>query len=76
MWAVLGGMPPTPSAQGADSPAELRRIGALRPAGSASVLGLRVNPQVGGGSIGAMSTATATRSSAWRCAIPAHARPS
>ncbi len=44
----------------ADSPGELRRIGELRSPDSASVLGLRVNPQVGGGSIGAMSTATAT----------------
>ncbi|MEU5716985.1 diaminopimelate decarboxylase [Streptomyces sp. NPDC020403] len=44
----------------ADSPGELRRIGELRSPGSASVLGLRVNPQVGSGSIGAMSTATAT----------------
>ncbi|MFF3935275.1 type III PLP-dependent enzyme domain-containing protein [Streptomyces phaeofaciens] len=43
----------------ADNLAELDRIDALRPAGSASVVGLRVNPQVGGGSIGAMSTATA-----------------
>ncbi|WTP82479.1 diaminopimelate decarboxylase [Streptomyces sp. NBC_00178] len=44
----------------ADNLDELRRIDALRPADSASVIGLRVNPQVGGGSIGAMSTATAT----------------
>ncbi|MFF9687678.1 diaminopimelate decarboxylase [Streptomyces sp. NPDC014623] len=44
----------------ADNLGELRRIDALRPAGSTSVVGLRVNPQVGGGSIGAMSTATAT----------------
>ncbi|WP_405691193.1 diaminopimelate decarboxylase [Streptomyces sp. NBC_01185] len=44
----------------ADNLDELRRIDALRPAHSASVVGLRVNPQVGGGSIGAMSTATAT----------------
>jgi diaminopimelate decarboxylase len=47
----------------ADNPQELTRIDALR-AGSAtpsdSPVGLRVNPQVGGGSIGAMSTATAT----------------
>ncbi len=46
----------------ADNPQELARIDAL--AGSASAtrspLGLRVNPQVGGGSIGALSTATAT----------------
>ncbi|GGZ06551.1 diaminopimelate decarboxylase [Streptomyces nitrosporeus] len=44
----------------ADNFAELRRIGELRPPESGSVFGLRVNPQVGGGSIGAMSTATAT----------------
>ncbi|MFH9364524.1 diaminopimelate decarboxylase [Streptomyces anulatus] len=44
----------------ADSLDELRRIDALRNPGSASVLGLRVNPQVGGGSIGPMSTATDT----------------
>ncbi|GAA4065711.1 diaminopimelate decarboxylase [Nonomuraea soli] len=44
----------------ADNLDELRRIDALRPEESASVVGLRVNPQVGTGSIGAMSTATAT----------------
>ncbi|MET9223007.1 MULTISPECIES: diaminopimelate decarboxylase [unclassified Streptomyces] len=46
----------------ADNPQELARIDALRLAGaeSASPVGLRVNPQVGGGTIGAMSTATAT----------------
>lgn len=44
----------------ADSLAELRRIDALRAPGSSSVVGLRVNPQVGTGSIGAMSTATST----------------
>jgi diaminopimelate decarboxylase len=46
----------------ADNPAELDRIDALRAAapGTASSVGLRVNPQVGAGSIGAMSTATAT----------------
>ncbi|MFE7754929.1 diaminopimelate decarboxylase [Streptomyces sp. NPDC057429] len=44
----------------ADSFDELRRIGELRPPGSASGVGLRINPQVGEGSIGAMSTATAT----------------
>ncbi|MFE3371451.1 diaminopimelate decarboxylase [Streptomyces sp. NPDC059173] len=44
----------------ADSLAELRRIDALRNPSTSSVLGLRVNPQVGGGSIGPMSTATDT----------------
>lgn len=44
----------------ADNLDELERIDALRPTDSAGVLGLRVNPQVGAGSIGAMSTATAT----------------
>ncbi|KQX83653.1 diaminopimelate decarboxylase [Streptomyces clavifer] len=44
----------------ADNFDELRRIEELRPAGSGSVVGLRINPQVGGGSIGAMSTATPT----------------
>lgn len=44
----------------ADSLDELQRIDALRNRDSAAVLGLRVNPQVGGGSIGAMSTATET----------------
>ncbi|MFC1409995.1 diaminopimelate decarboxylase [Streptacidiphilus sp. N1-12] len=44
----------------ADSFAELDRIDALRPQDCSSVIGLRVNPQVGAGSIGAMSTATAT----------------
>ncbi|MEU7738444.1 diaminopimelate decarboxylase [Streptomyces griseus] len=44
----------------ADSLDELRRVDALRAPGTASVLGLRVNPQVGGGSIGPMSTATDT----------------
>ncbi|MCG3039242.1 diaminopimelate decarboxylase [Streptomyces sp. S1A] len=53
----------------ADNRQELERLDALmapgalpsRPGGrSASPVGLRVNPQLGGGSIGAMSTATAT----------------
>ncbi|MFF1547548.1 diaminopimelate decarboxylase [Streptomyces sp. NPDC058291] len=44
----------------ADNLDELERIDALRPADCASVLGLRVNPQVGAGAIGAMSTASAT----------------
>ncbi|MFC9730666.1 diaminopimelate decarboxylase [Streptomyces roseolus] len=43
----------------ADNLAELERVDALRPASSGSVIGLRVNPQVGGGTIAAMSTATA-----------------
>ncbi|MFC9247442.1 diaminopimelate decarboxylase [Streptomyces sp. NPDC057136] len=47
-------------AMNADSFDELRRIDELRTPDSVSVLGLRVNPQVGSGSIGAMSTATAT----------------
>jgi diaminopimelate decarboxylase len=45
----------------ADNPQELDRIDALmRSAPSRSPLGVRVNPQVGGGSIEATSTATAT----------------
>ncbi|SHL99729.1 diaminopimelate decarboxylase [Actinacidiphila paucisporea] len=45
----------------ADNPQEVARIDALLAAApSASPIGLRVNPQVGGGSIDAMSTATAT----------------
>ena len=45
----------------ADNPQELARIDALRAGtGSGSPVGLRVNPQIGAGSIGAMSTATAT----------------
>lgn len=45
----------------ADNPQELARIDALRAeVPSASPVGLRVNPQIGAGSIGAMSTATAT----------------
>ncbi|MFE5397754.1 diaminopimelate decarboxylase [Streptomyces sp. NPDC056568] len=45
----------------ADNPQELERIDALRAGGtSASPLGIRVNPQIGGGSIEALSTATAT----------------
>ncbi|MET9653425.1 diaminopimelate decarboxylase [Streptomyces sp. NPDC006460] len=43
----------------ADNLAELRRIDVLRPRRSQSVVGLRVNPQVGAGTIDAMSTATA-----------------
>ncbi|MGC5341798.1 diaminopimelate decarboxylase [Streptomyces sp. DT171] len=42
----------------ADNFDELERIDALRPPHSRSTVGLRVNPQVGGGAIGAMSTAT------------------
>ncbi|MFC7819500.1 diaminopimelate decarboxylase [Streptomyces sp. NPDC057367] len=45
----------------ADNPQELARIDALMADGtSTSPLGIRVNPQVGGGSIEALSTATAT----------------
>ncbi|MGW1726342.1 diaminopimelate decarboxylase [Streptomyces sp. NPDC002306] len=45
----------------ADNPQELHRIDALmRSASSRSPLGIRVNPQLGAGSIEAMSTATAT----------------
>lgn len=45
----------------ADNPQELARLDALvRSAPTASPLGLRVNPQTGAGSIGALSTATAT----------------
>ncbi|MFB6784161.1 diaminopimelate decarboxylase [Streptomyces sp. NPDC056352] len=44
----------------ADGLDEVRRIDSLRPRSSVSVIGLRINPQVGGGSISAMSTATPT----------------
>ncbi|MDK1348427.1 diaminopimelate decarboxylase [Streptomyces sp. 378] len=45
----------------ADNPQELARIDTLtQTAASRSPLGIRVNPQVGGGSIEALSTATAT----------------
>ncbi|MYV51138.1 diaminopimelate decarboxylase [Streptomyces sp. SID3212] len=46
----------------ADNPQELGRLDALvaDAPGHRSPIGLRVNPQVGGGSIGALSTATAT----------------
>ncbi|MET9085234.1 diaminopimelate decarboxylase [Streptomyces sp. NPDC004237] len=48
----------------ADNPQELRRIDALVRGGAGtsvrSALGLRVNPQIGAGSIGSTSTATAT----------------
>ncbi|MEV8365007.1 diaminopimelate decarboxylase [Streptomyces niveus] len=45
----------------ADNPQELTRLDALlHEAPSHSPIGLRVNPQTGGGSIGALSTATAT----------------
>jgi diaminopimelate decarboxylase len=45
----------------ADSLAEVGRIARLRAAGSSSVLGPRVDPQVGGGAIAATSTATERR---------------
>ncbi|MFC7309925.1 diaminopimelate decarboxylase [Streptomyces monticola] len=45
----------------ADNPQEISRIDTLtRSAPTRSPVGLRVNPQIGGGSIGALSTATAT----------------
>ncbi|MEV0258034.1 diaminopimelate decarboxylase [Streptomyces sp. NPDC050732] len=45
----------------ADNPQELARIDALtRSAPTGSPVGIRVNPQIGGGAIGALSTATAT----------------
>ncbi|MFI6950022.1 diaminopimelate decarboxylase [Streptomyces sp. NPDC050422] len=44
----------------ADNFDEVDRIASLRRSDAVSAIGLRVNPQVGGGSIGAMSTATAT----------------
>ncbi|GAU68578.1 decarboxylase [Streptomyces sp. NBRC 110611] len=45
----------------ADNPEELARIdGLMATAPSTAPIGLRVNPQIGGGSIGAMSTATGT----------------
>lgn len=45
----------------ADNPQELARLdGLARSAPTRSPIGLRVNPQIGAGSIGALSTATAT----------------
>lgn len=44
-----------------DNPQELERVdGLLRAAQTSSPLGIRVNPQIGGGAIEALSTATAT----------------
>ncbi|MEU1365517.1 diaminopimelate decarboxylase [Streptomyces sp. NPDC005803] len=54
-WALALGV-----ALNADNFDEVARIASLRPSDAVSAIGLRVNPQVGGGSIGAMSTATAT----------------
>ncbi|MFD8691725.1 diaminopimelate decarboxylase [Streptomyces sp. NPDC059651] len=54
-WALALGV-----ALNADNFDEVDRIASLRPSDARSAVGLRVNPQVGGGSIGAMSTATAT----------------
>lgn len=54
-WALALGV-----ALNADNLDEVDRIASLRPSDAVSAIGLRVNPQVGGGSIGAMSTATAT----------------
>ncbi|WAX79671.1 diaminopimelate decarboxylase [Streptomyces sp. KMM 9044] len=75
-WTVLDSPAKTPAelrealalgiAVNADNPQELARIDALmadsptRPAGFRSPLGIRVNPQVGGGTIEALATATAT----------------
>lgn len=45
----------------ADNPQELARVDALmQSAATGSPVGIRVNPQIGGGAIGALSTATAT----------------
>lgn len=44
----------------ADNPQELARLDALSPDPAGAPLGIRVNPQLGGGAIDAMSTATAT----------------
>lgn len=44
----------------ADNPQELARLDTLVAGGTSAPLGIRVNPQIGGGSIGALSTATAT----------------
>ncbi|MGY0067815.1 diaminopimelate decarboxylase [Streptomyces sp. QTS137] len=75
-WTVLDSPAKTPAelrealslgiAVNVDNPQELARIDALvadspkRPAGLRSPLGIRVNPQIGGGAIEALATATAT----------------
>lgn len=47
----------------ADSLDEVRRIASLRPSDAVSAIGLRVDPQAGGGANGAMGTAAATSES-------------
>ncbi|GAA2414522.1 diaminopimelate decarboxylase [Streptomyces glaucosporus] len=64
-WSELRGALELGVALNADNRQELARLDALlapgaRPARSVPPVGLRVNPQLGGGGIGATSTATAT----------------